>query len=82
MKTYAALAVGVAAGLVAAPITLTASATTTADTCGQIITEARHVDHKLWRNTNRHDGRPTTPAVNRWRVDTLYLEAWARTAGC
>ena len=81
MNTYATLAIGVTAGLIAAPITYTAAAATPTD-CATITDQARHVDGKLWRSAERHDGRPTHAAVTRWRVDTLYLESWARQAGC
>lgn len=84
MKTYIALAVGVTAGLIAAPITLTASASSGNDdgVCAQILDEYGQVNRAHWRNAERHDGRATVAATNRWRVDTLYLQSWSRVAGC
>ena len=84
MKTYITLAVGVAAGLIAAPITIAANAegSGNAETCAQIIDEYGQVDRAHWRNAERHDGRATAAGTNRWRVDTLYLQSWSRVAGC
>lgn len=85
MKTYIALAVGVTAGLIAAPITIAANAegsSNDAGVCAQIIDEYGHADRAHWRNAERHDGRATVAATNRWRVDTLYLQSWSRVAGC
>ena len=81
MNKYVVLAIGVTAGLIAAPVTMSASAAPSS-TCADVYAAGQKADAALWRSAQRHDGRPTRYAVDRWRVDSLYVKSWGIIEGC